>query len=187
MYEHLRTAILMVLGLGITQLLASAVEAFRARQRIAFHWIPAAWAAAIFAWQMQFIWAIYELRAVTHWTAGRFLLLLVMALLLFVAGALAVPRSRPEGPSSAWEQFLRDGRWALACLAAFFLLAFLSNPILFGVPLWALPNPLDLGLAAILVATLLAGRCWRWAWAAGTAVFLAGSVAAILWLSPAYG
>jgi hypothetical protein len=182
-FDHLRAALLLVLGLGITQLLSALAAAFRVRRRLGFHWLPLTWAAVVFAWQMQFLWAIYELRGATPaWTPVRFGLLLAMALLLFVAGALVAPSASPEEPPLAWDQFQKDGRWALPCLAAYFLLAFLANPVLFGVPLFLRANLADLGLSLLAAASLLVRS--RAGWAGLTAAFVACSAAAIALLSP---
>lgn len=182
-FDHLRAALLLVLGLGITQLLSAMTAAFRVRRRLGFHWIPLTWAAVVFAWQMQFLWAIFELRGATPvWTPLRFGLLLAMALLLFVAGSLVAPSASPEEPPQTWDQFQKDGRWALLCLSAYFFLAFLSNPVLFGVPLFLRANLADLGLALLAAGSLLARS--RAAWAGLTAAFVACSATAIALLSP---
>ena len=186
-FEYVAAALLLIVGLGITQLLNDAVEAFRTRHRIRFHWIPMVWVGLVFLWQMQFIWASFELDdLIETWTAFKFVILLLMALLLFVAGALIVPKTTDDEGKDAWKQFLDDGRWALVALACFFFLAFFSNPLLFGVSLWIPGNVLEffMGLFLILVQFSAAEKVWRWA----TVIYGLLSFAAVGLLSPAvYG
>lgn len=167
-------------------MLGDVVSAFRSRQSAPLDWIPMVWAAIVFAWQMQFLWAIYELQSlIDSWSAAQFLLLLILALLLFVAGALVVP-SVDDETTDAWAQFQSDGRWTLAILASYFFLADFINVVLFGLDLWAWPNLQDLALGVFLVCTL-AARGKR-AWGVLTLIFGVWSVLAIVLLSPArYG
>lgn len=183
-FEYVTGAILLILGLAVTQLLTDVVNAFRRRQTTPLQWVPMTWAAVIFAWQMQFLWAVFELHTlVDAWTAGQFLLMLVLTLLLFVAGALVVPSATDE-TVDGWEQFQRDGRWSLAVLAAFFFLAYFVNVALFDIGYVATANLQDLGLGAFLLVTLFARS--RTAWARLTLAFAAWSAVAIVLLSPAF-
>lgn len=183
-FSFVVSALLLVLGLGITRLLEDAVTTFRTRRRMKMDWVPWVWVGVVFVWQMQVVWAIFELsRLIDVWSAGRFLLLLAMALLLYVAGALVVPKTFDDQGSDAWEQFRQDGRWALVALALFFLLAFFANPVLFGISLWEADNLLELGLALWLVALqLFRGRR---AWALATPLFALATLVAVVLLSPA--
>ncbi|WP_300364537.1 hypothetical protein [Hydrogenimonas sp.] len=182
-FEYVVAALLLIIGLGITQLLNDAVQTFRLRHKIQLHWIPLVWAGLVFLWQMQFIWASFELDLlIKSWTAFKFAMLLFMALLLFVSGALIVPKTSDDQGGDAWEQFLDDGRWALVALASFFFLAFFSNPLLFNVPLWIPGNVLEffMGLFLILVQFSTNEKIWKWATVAYTIV----SLVAIGLLSP---
>lgn len=89
-FDFISVALSLVLGLGITCLLSSAVQMFRSRHSVELDWIALAWAAVILFWQLQFWWAIYELATIVQtWTQPAFAAL--VALLLFVAGALILP------------------------------------------------------------------------------------------------
>ncbi|WP_456451322.1 hypothetical protein [Hydrogenimonas sp.] len=183
-FSFVVSALLLVLGLGITQLLEDAVSTFRTRHKMKMDWIPWVWAGVVFVWQMQVVWAVFELsRLIEVWSAARFVLLLSMALLLYVAGALVVPKTEDDQGADAWEQFRQDGRWALVALALFFLLAFFANPVLFGISLWEADNLLELGLAIWLVALqwLPSRRAWAWA----TPLFALATLVAVVLLSPA--
>jgi hypothetical protein len=146
-FEYLAAVFALIVGLGVTRLLASGVDVFRRRRESPMSATPFAWAALIFATQMQFMWGVFELSQIlTGWTRGMFLLVLVLALLLFVAGALVFPGSA-RGPGSLQEEFDANGRWSLAFLAAYFLLAFFLNPVFFGGEMWSRLNLLALAAA----------------------------------------
>ncbi len=61
-FEYFSVALSFVLGLGLTRLLLGALYVFRARERQRVHWIPILWAASIFLFQIQYWWAVFELR-----------------------------------------------------------------------------------------------------------------------------
>jgi hypothetical protein len=181
-FEYLTAALMLVMGLGVTQLLGDLVDAFRRRQTIRLHWIPLTWAAIVFAWQMQFVWAVFELQTLLRaWRAWEFLMMLFLALLLFIAGSLVVPRASDDA-KSAVEQFRHDGRWTLAILAAFFFLAYFVNIFLFDLEYRDPVDLQDLLLAVALCLTLLA-RSVK-AWAVATVLFALMSAVSIVSLSP---
>ena len=102
----------MIVGLGVTRLLTSGVAVFRSRGSARLDWVPIAWAACVFIWQIQYWWAIIELADLHEtWTLGDFLILLGLALLLFIAAALVLPHSELLDGSDLGESFKRDGRW----------------------------------------------------------------------------
>jgi len=178
----------MILGLGVTRLLTSAVTVFRSRHHVDIHWIPFVWAASIFVLQVQFWWAVIELaQLVDVWTLPAFLLLLSIPLLLFAAAAMVLPLNELDEGENLLLEFYRDGRWGLLCLAAYAALAAIIDYYLFDV--WE-PTSADLYLAGELIlplAFLLTPRHQRWGAAMTVAYF-----ALILWssweLSPkAYG
>lgn len=182
-FEYVVAVLLVVLGLGITQLLNEAVETFRKRRLIRMHWIPMVWVGLVFAWQMQFIWSVFELdELIRSWTLFKFVVLLLMALLLFVAGALVVPKTGDDQGSDAWRQFLEDGRWALVALSVFFFFAFVSNPLFFGISLWEYDNVFDLVLGSLLVAMQFFRSEKMWGFL--TLLFAFLSVVAMALLSP---
>lgn len=185
-FDYVSATIMLVLGIGVTQLLSDAVDAFRRRQTSRLHWIPMAWAAIVFAWQMQFLWAVFELQTLqSTWSALHFLILLTLALLLFIAGSLVVPKVDDES-RSALIQFQQDGRWTLIVLAVFFSLAYFTNVALFNSGFADSANLQDLALATMLVLIVFSKQTSTWIVA--TVLFAIASAYAIVSLSPSvYG
>ncbi len=181
-FGYVVSILMLILGLGITELLKDVVDAFRNRKTTPLDWLPLLWAAIVFVEQMQFLWAIFELRDLIHsWTAEKFVVMLFLALLLFSAGALVVPRIFKEG-KSAWQIFQQNGRWTLAVLAVYYLVAFLINPPFFGIAYFDPYNILNLLLSVFLVLLLFAWTRKAWVW--GTIVYVVLATTEIILLSP---
>ena len=152
-FRWVAVALSMILGLGVTRLLTSAVIVFRSRHQAKLHWIPPVWAASIFVLQIQFWWAVIELAELIQvWTLHAFLLLLAMPLVLFAAAATVLPMKELGPGENLLYEFRRDGRWGLSCLAAYAVLAMMVNYVLFEV--WIV-SVTDLYLAAELTLPLL--------------------------------
>jgi len=182
-FNYVTAILMLIIGLGLTHLLGDVVYAFQDRRRTRLHWLPMVWAAIVFSEQMQFLWGVYELKdLIREWSSFAFLSILLLALLLFVAGALVVPRDNQEG-TDGWELFLENGRWSLAVLACYCLVAFIINPVFFGISIFALYNLFNLVLCTLLILILFA-RTKR-LWTLGTIVFAVASAISIILLSPA--
>jgi hypothetical protein len=90
-FRWIAVVLSMILGLGVTRLLSSAVEVFRSRHQAKMDWVPFVWAGCIFIWQLQFWWGIIELPSlVKAWSVGSFLVLVSLTLLLFVSAGLVL-------------------------------------------------------------------------------------------------
>lgn len=181
-FNYITTILMLIIGLGLTHLLGDVVYAFQDRRRTKPDWLPFVWAAIIFAQQMQFLWAIYELKdLIPEWTALEFIGMLFMALLLFVAGALVVPRDNQDG-TDGWALFLENGRWSLAIMAIYSSLAYIFNLLFFGDSWCSFANLMNLMSCLLLVCILFANRRRIWLW--GTAVYLVAAVVGIIAASP---
>ena len=102
---------LLIIGLGVTQLLSKLVNRIRRRHEVKLHWIPLAWAIFVFLYQMEFLWSAFGWNSlIKTWTPSTFLLLLVYALLLFLAGVLVSPRPSVEKNHHAFNSFLKTIR-----------------------------------------------------------------------------
>jgi len=144
-FDWITTTLALVLGLGTTRLLLSALAVFRSRGRARMDWVPMVWAGCIFLAQLQFWWAVHELPLlVAHWTFLHFLSLVGLVLTLFVASALVLPDVELKEGDSLTAAFRRDGRWALVFLSLYFALAALADWSFWGVSPWkgvGLVNP----------------------------------------------
>ena len=182
-FDYVTATILIILGLGITELLNDAIGLFRDRKSRPAEWISLAWAGIIFSFQMQFIWAIYELDAlVDTWTAFKFMVALILALLLFAAGALIIPRASPDGHWDPWQRFLENGRWSLIALASYTFIGFFANVLFFGIGLFESGNWSHIILGSLLIALFFLRV--RKHWTIATLIVASYSAYQIVILSP---
>ena len=138
-----------ILGIGLTKLLSDGVAVFRSRNRAELDWVPLVWAACIFVWQVQYLWAVIELpNLVKVWGLVDFLLLLGLSLLLFVASALVLPDTELGQGETYADSFRRDGRWALLALSSWGALALIADWVLFEMA----PVSKESGILAVVIA-----------------------------------
>lgn len=150
-----------ILGIGLTRLLSDSVTVFRSRTRAKIDWVPLVWAACIFVWQVQYLWAVIELpNLVKTWGLVDFLILLGLSLFLFVASALVLPDTELREGETYTDSFRLNGRWALLAVSGWGALALIADWLLFGLA----PLSYESGLQAcviVLPAVFLATEARR--------------------------
>ncbi len=151
-FEFLSVALSFVLGLAVTVLLSSMLIAFRARRKTRMSWLPLTWAAYVLVIQFDVWWEVYGLVSMESWSAGAFVLLLLIALLLFAAGGLVLPTGLGDYPEDLGEYFQEDGRWAVAVVAAFQAASMIANTALFGVGVF---GPMNMWNALAIAITVV--------------------------------
>jgi len=178
-FEFLSVALSIVLGLGVTVLLTSLLGVFRARRKTRVSWLPLTWAFYILVIQFDVWWEVFGLASVESWTAGAFVLLLLIALLLFVAAGLVLPTRLGDYPEDLDEYFQRDGRWAVAVVGLFQAVAMFTNTALFHFDILGFMNIWNaLAIAITIVAVLAKGRILQGAAAAA----FGGWLGAYIWI-----
>ena len=153
-FEFLSVALSFVLGLAVTLLLTSLLVAFAARRRTRMDWLPFVWAGYVLVFQFDFWWELFGLSALGTWSVQAFGILLILALLLFVAGALVLPTGVGAYPSDLAEHFRQDGRWGVFAIGAYCVVGSLANVVLFDfapLDLVNLLNALGVGIVGVTV------------------------------------
>ncbi len=117
-FEIFTVVLSFILGLGIAQILSSVVFLVHSRRSVSLNWIPFFWAAAIFGYHINFLFAVLWFYTADR-TFGWYLLDLFAAVLLFLSGGLVLPSESRPLPEALDEFFDRDGRLALLPLAIF--------------------------------------------------------------------
>lgn len=157
-FEFLSVAISFVLGLAVTVLLTSVVTAFRSRRQSRMSWLPFAWAFYVLVMQFDLWWEIYGLVSMENWSVVAFVLLLLLAVFLFAAGALFLPSGSGDYPADLYEYFMQDGRWGVVLIAAFIVTAIVANVALFDMPLFGNMNLWNLGTLCLLAIMAVVRR-----------------------------
>lgn len=178
-FEFLSVALSFVLGLAVTLLLTSFLIAFRARHRTRLGWLPLTWAFYVLVMQFDLWWEVYGLSSMKRWSAGSFVLLLVLALSLFAAGGLVLPSATDDYPTDLDQYFDEHGRWAVGMVAAFLVAGSVANVVLFGLDPFGSMNMLNaVGLVLAVAAILARQRPVR----STITVLYGGYLAAYLWI-----
>lgn len=150
-FEFVAVTISLILGLGIANLLSSAVELVRRRDKVRFHWIAIFWAMIILWIHLEFWWSLFAIQQRTQWSHGEFLLVASFVTALFASGSLVLPRGDDETTVDLADYFTSNGKWGVGLFGIVHLLAFPLNYRLFGVPYTA---PMNLLLVTMLLTIL---------------------------------
>lgn len=121
-FEYLAVLISIVLGLGVTELLAGVQRLAHARERLRIHWLPFAWTALIFVALVQWWWAAFGLRGQAEWNFFSFLLILLVPVLLYLAAALVLPPDQKDGEYDLREHYFGIHRLLFIVIATATLL-----------------------------------------------------------------
>ena len=162
-FEYLAVLISIVLGLGLTELLASAQQLIHARDRVRFHWLPLVWSAQTFVLLVQWWWAAFGMRGQLDWHFFAFLYFLLGPMLLYLAAALVLPNVEPGARYDLRAHYFRHHRPFFGTLAVSTGLALVR-----AVQAADLQAAVLDGLGVALLVTLAASRNPR-VHAAGTA------------------
>lgn len=178
-FEFLSVALSFVLGLAVTVLLTSFLTVFRARRKARLSWLPLTWAFYLLVIQFDVWWGVFGLASLESWTAGAFVLLLLIVLFLFAAGGLILPMRLGDYPEDLYEYFQQDGRWAVAVIGLFQVAAIIANIALFDMEvLWLMNLWVALSIAMISVAVSAKRRAVQ-----GVATILFGTwLGAYIWM-----
>ncbi len=157
-FEFLSVALSFVLGLAVTVLLTSLLTVFRKRRKTRMSWLPLTWAAYLLVIQFETWWEVYGLVSMETWSASAFVLLLLLAALLFAAGGLVLPTGLGDYPDDLDEYFQQDGRWAVGVVSVFHVTAIIANIALFNVDVLGLMNIWNILSIVITVVVISAKR-----------------------------
>jgi hypothetical protein len=159
-FEHLAVLISIVLGLGLTHLLASLHRLIQARGRVRLYWLPLLWTALIFVSLIEWWWAAFGLRQETVWNFFYFLFILLSPVSLYLASAFALPDVE-SGATYDLREYYYDSRFW------FFLFVALSpalDAVRRGVQAGSIKDfgAVSNAVAAVLVGSLAISRSERY-------------------------
>lgn len=153
-FEFLLVIVSIVLGLGITELLAGFVRILRGE--LAAGRLHALWMFIIFQLQVQLAWGLWGLRSKVEWQYPEFLLLLLAPVILYLTAAVIFPSA---GSGESLDRHLMQRRRPLfLLLAGYVLIAGLFNWLLFDEDLTLTSAIIRLPAVAILVTLAITER-----------------------------
>lgn len=157
LYPHIRVVLSIILGLGITTLLAGIASIIEHPKRYHWSWIHMSWVVWALISIVTFWWWEFRLTALTHWTFGIYLFVIGYCSLYFMLSTLLFPKDVREYGS--YEGYLLHRRPWFFGLIALITLMDLADTAIKGASRWqalgaAYPvhTALLLGIAALGIA-----------------------------------
>lgn len=147
-FEFLLVIVSIVLGLGITELLAGLVRILRGE--LVPGRLHALWMFVIVQLQVQLAWGLWGLRSKAEWLYPEFLLLLLAPVLLYLTAAVIFPSAGSD--ESLDNHLMRRRRPLFLLLTAYVIVAGLFSWLLFDEDLTPISAVIRLVAVIILVA-----------------------------------
>ncbi|WP_306222559.1 hypothetical protein [Bosea beijingensis] len=161
LFTHIRIVLGMVIGLGITRMLAGLAGFIQHPGRHRVSLLHMLWVGSILLELVLFWWWEFGLSRIPAWSFGVYLFLIGYAVVLYLISALLFPDNIAE--YAGYEDFfIRRRRWFFGLLAAAFLLDVVDT-LIKGTEHWTQLSgdylvQVPIGLALCLVAYLSARR-----------------------------
>jgi hypothetical protein len=150
-FGYLSVVLSIIVGLGITQILASTGRLIRWRAHVVTYWPPLVWGAVLLVIYVQVWWSMFGLRRHVGWTFPAFLVVLLQTVTLYMMAALVLPESVDERGVDLRDHYRRHAGWFFGFLAATVVVSVIKELVVEG----RLPEPANLAFHAFLLAASL--------------------------------
>jgi hypothetical protein len=173
--EHLIIIVSIIVGLGLTDLLANLHCLIRDRKRVRWSALPLAWAFVAFLLVINFWWGVYlGVTGITRVTsAGAFLFLLALPMVLYLVCAGALPAAVPESGLDLRESYFDGRRYFFALLVLYLVTTAIVTYFASSKEEWTELQVMRATVIAIVVPLMWTRAVW-YHWAA--AVLVAASM-----------
>ena len=95
-FEYLGVLLSVIMGLGVTHILAGVSKTVHHRKTLKLYWVHSLWAANILIYIVIIWWGMFWWNEQTDWSFFEFMLLILYAVVLFLAASLLYPWNFPE-------------------------------------------------------------------------------------------
>ena len=152
-FEIITITFSFIVGLGMAQVLRSVAFVVREHGPYRLHWIPFSVAGIVVFFQVQFWFGLVVVNSLMeHWTWPVYGLMLLLAMVIFLAGATVLPPPTRLGECDLIEDFESRGRLSLPLIAVY-LLGWIGVGMVFWKPeFWHLILVNGLMAAVALIA-----------------------------------
>ena len=125
-YLHIRVLFSLLLGLGVSRLLAGAAKIVQHPKEYKVYWVHLLWALFLFLYLIHFWWWEFRLAAVKQWTFPLYFFIAVYAVMLYFLCVLLFPEEMADYAGFK-EYFYSRRQWIFALLAIVFVLDILDT------------------------------------------------------------
>jgi hypothetical protein len=146
-FNYLAVVLSIIVGFGVTQILAAGGRLIRWRAHVVPYWPPLVWAALLLVIYVQVWWSMFGLRGHCDWTFGAFFVVLLQTLTLYMMAALVLPESVDERGIDLREHYERHAGWINGFLCATVIVSAAKEVVLQG----HLPRGANLAFHALLL------------------------------------
>lgn len=156
-FNYLSVLLSIIIGLGLTQVLAACGRLIRARMHVTWYWPALLWAAILVVIDVQVWWTMFTLRTRREWTFIAFFVVLLQTITLYMMSAVLLPEVVDERGVDLREHYHRQAPWFFGFFAATLAVSFAKEIVLHGHIL----EPLNLAFHGVLLAVSLLGMLSR--------------------------
>ena len=161
--EHSITLVSVIVGLGLTELLANLNALIRTRNDVRWYALPFLWAAICLILVVNLWWGIYlgAIGIATPSNAGAFLLYLIVPVLLYLVCSAALPAVRAAGVVDLRESYFASSRYFSGLLFAYVTATMLQAYLARGSVEWTLvATVMRLGILVVLAPLIWVRSAW---------------------------
>ena len=161
--DHSITLVSVIVGLGLTELLASLNGLVRSRNAVHWYALPLAWAAVCLILVVNLWWGIYlgAIGIATPSNAGAFLLYLIVPVLLYLVCSAALPDVRGPAAVDLRASYYASSRYFSGLLLAYVAAAMLQAYLARGSVEWTtMTIVLRVGILVVLLPLVWVRQPW---------------------------
>lgn len=148
-FGYLSVVLSIIVGLGMTQILAASGRLIRWRAHVVTYWPPLVWSGLLLVIYVQVWWSMFGLRTHVGWTFPAFLIVLLQTVTLYMMAALVLPETVDERGVDLREHYRRHAGWFFGFLVATVVVSVVKELVLEG----RLPEPANLAFHVFLLVT----------------------------------
>jgi len=148
-FSYLSVLISIVLGLGVTHLLAGAAKLIRFRADVRLYVPSLVWIGLLFLLHVQIWWAVFELRGLSDWTFFSFLLVLAIPTLAYLLSALLIPDFDRETTVDLKASYFENRRWFFGLFTLIPLVSLIQEGVIRGSIQWGADPVFRLGFLVL--------------------------------------
>ena len=152
-FNYLSVLLSIIIGLGLTQVLAACGRLIRARMHVTWYWPALLWAAILIVIDVQVWWTMFGLRARKDWTFVAFFVVLLQTVTLYMMSAVLLPEQVDERGVDLRAHYHRQAPWFFGFLVTTLIVSVSKDVVLDH----RLPGTVNLAFHAMLFAISLAG------------------------------
>ena len=155
-FGYLSVLVSIILGLGMTHVLAAAVKVLQHRARVRVFWPAVVWAANLFGLMLLVWWSGFSLNGHDRWTFAQFASTIAIPVLLYVAAGLILPGDT-DGVADLRGAYEENRVWFFCLVEAAVASSFLQTYLLDG----RIFTDLDTALKLLFMLILGLGAVFR--------------------------